>query len=95
MFSNRRFELVKPVLVLDPIVRQGWITIPAGEIIRVLRGPIRNENEMLDVLWDGRMLTMLAIDLTVGCKEITEQQASGSRDVGTSKSRSGGSNSDA
>jgi hypothetical protein len=30
---------------------------------------------MIDVLWEDRMLTMLAIDVTAGCEEIKERSA--------------------
>jgi hypothetical protein len=95
MFSNKRFRLTKPALALDAVVRQGWITIPAGEIIRVLSGPNGEEDQMMDVLWEGHMLTMLAIDVTASGQEITEEQTHGSQDAGTSKRGPGGSDSDA
>ncbi len=79
MLRNKRFELTKPTLALDAVVRQGWITIPAGEIIRILAGPSGEGNEMIDILWDGRMLTMLAIELTAGCKEISDGSAAAGR----------------
>ena len=28
---------------------------------------------MIDILWESQMLTMFAIDVTVGCKEITNR----------------------
>lgn len=84
MLRNRRFKLTKPALALDAVVRRGWITIPAGEVIRVLAGPNGERNEMIDILWEGQMLTMFAIDVTAGCKEITESTA-GSRSAGDLK----------
>lgn len=84
MLRNKRFELTKPTLALDAVVRQGWITIPAGEIIRILAGPNGEGNEMIDILWDGRMLTMFAIELTAGCKEISNE----SRRAGESSEKS-------
>ena len=93
MYSNKRFELRKPLLALDPIVRQGWITIPAGEIIRVLAGPA-GEGDQMDILWDGRKLTMLAIEVTAGGREITDQPAHRSRGAAASKGRSDGSDID-
>jgi hypothetical protein len=75
VLSNQRFKLTKPALALDVVVRQGWITIPAGEIIRVLAGPNGEENKMIDVLWEGRMLTMYAINVTAGCKAIRDGSA--------------------
>ena len=88
MYSNKRFELTKPVLALDPIVRQGWITIPAGEIIRVLAGP-NGEGDQMDVLWEGRKLTMLAIEVAAGGTEITDQPAHRSRAAAATKSVDG------
>ena len=70
MFSNKRFELIKPALALDPVVRQGWITIPAGAVIRTLADPNSDEDQMIDVLWNGRMLAMLAIEVKTGGKEM-------------------------
>lgn len=83
MLQNKRFELTKPALALDTVVRKGWITIPAGEIIRVLAGPNGERNQMIDVLWQDRMLTMLAIDVTAGCKEIEEASDASSRSSGS------------
>jgi hypothetical protein len=79
MLRNKRFKLTKPTLALDAIVRRGWITIPAGEIIRVLAGPNGEDNQMIDILWQGRMLTMLAIDVTAGCQEIKDGSTRGRR----------------
>jgi len=88
VFRNQRFQLTKPALALDSVVRQGWITIPAGEIIRVLGGPTGEEDQVMDVLWEGRMLTMLTIDITAGCKEIAEHQTHASHDSVGSKTGS-------
>lgn len=79
MLSNKRFKLTESALALDVVVRQGWIAIPAGEIIRVLAGPNGERNEMIDILWGGRMLTMFAIDVTAGCEEIPDPNNAGSR----------------
>ena len=73
--SGKRFELTKPALALDAVVRQGWITIPAGAIIRVIAGPSADAEQTIEVLWEERMLTMYAIDVTAGCKEITDRSA--------------------
>jgi hypothetical protein len=79
MLRNKRFKLSKSALALDAVVRQGWITIPAGEIIRVLAGPNGDGEEMIDILWDGRMLTMFAIDVTAGCEEVRDGSDGGGR----------------
>jgi len=76
MVSIKRFELKKPALALDAVVRQGWITIPAGETIRTLGSPTDESDgdEMVNVLWDGRMLAMLAIDVAAAGREIIGQK---------------------
>jgi hypothetical protein len=74
MLSGKRFELTKPALALDVAVRQGWITIPAGAIIRVIAGPSDEGDQMIDVLWEGRMLSMFAIDVTAGGRETFPQR---------------------
>ena len=92
MLRNKRFKLTTPALALDAVVRQGWITIPAGESIRVLAEPNGEGNEMIDVLWAGRMLTMFAIEVSASCEEIKNEstgggRASGSLDESTRKQR--------
>ena len=80
MLTGKRFSLTKSALALDAVVRQGWITIPAGATIRVIAGPNGEGDQMIDVLWEDRMLTMLAIDVTAGCEEIKAGHAPSSGD---------------
>jgi len=80
MLTGKRFSLTKSALALDTVVRQGWITIPAGATIRVIAGPNGEGDQMIDVLWEDRMLAMLAIDVTVGCEEIKARHAPSSGD---------------
>jgi len=75
MLSGKRFELTRPAMALDSVVRQGWITIPTGAIIRVIAGPNDGGEQMIEVLWEDRMLAMYAIDVTAGCREITDRSA--------------------
>jgi len=75
MLSGKRFELTRPAMALDSVVRQGWITIPTGAIIRVIAGPNDGEEQMIEVLREDRMLAMYAIDVTAGCREITDWSA--------------------
>jgi hypothetical protein len=75
MLSGKRFELTRPAMALDSVVRQGWITIPTGAIIRVIAGPNDGGEQMIEVLWEDRMLAMYAVDVTAGCREITDRSA--------------------
>lgn len=68
-------ELTRPAMALDSVVRQGWITIPAGAIIRVIAGPNDGGEQMIEVLWEDRTLTMYAVDVTAECREITDWSA--------------------
>ena len=61
--------------LLIPLFDQGWITIPTGAIIRVIAGPNDGEEQMIEVLREDRMLAMYAIDVTAGCREITDWSA--------------------
>jgi len=84
MLTGKRFSVTKATLALDAVVRQGWITIPAGAAIRVIAGPNGEEDQMIDVLWEDRMLTMLAIDVTAGCEEIKERSSASPGDYADS-----------
>ena len=71
MLTNKRFELKHSTLAIDAVgKRVGWITIPTGAIIRVVAGPNRERDLMVDVRWEERHLVMFAIDLTAGATEI-------------------------
>ena len=61
--------------LLIPLFDQGWITIPTGGTIRVIAGPNDGGEQMIEVLWEDRMLAMYAIDVTAGCREITDRSA--------------------
>ena len=38
------------------------LTVPAGGVVQVARGSL-NENQLLDVEWQGKSLMMYAVDL--------------------------------
>ena len=50
------------------------ITIPAGDIIKVVANP-RHGEDRVGVLWAGRMVTMFAVDVEGHGTEIAEQSA--------------------
>jgi hypothetical protein len=39
------------------------VTIPAGDIVELVANPSPKNEEMVDVLWEGRTVAMYAIDL--------------------------------
>ncbi len=72
MMTGRLFELTAPALVL--VVCDGKreaIRAPAGAILKVVSGPSSVDDRMVDVLWDGRVVVMFAIDLAARGREIT------------------------
>jgi hypothetical protein len=50
------------------------VTIPIGEIVKVVSGPTEDGNPVIDVLWDGRILTMFAVDLLHRATELPESR---------------------
>ena len=52
-----------------------WLTIPAGAIIKVVSGSTGDGDRMVDVLWEGRTVTMFADDVDVLGTEITDHSA--------------------
>jgi hypothetical protein len=49
------------------------IIIPAGAIIKVVSGPAGGDgNQMLDVMWERRILTVFALDVDERGTETTE-----------------------
>jgi hypothetical protein len=76
MLTGKRFKLEHSTLALD--VRQGKrtaVTIPAGAILKVVSGTSDGERTV-DILWEGRVVAMFAVDVDVRGTEIVEQSAS-------------------
>lgn len=46
------------------------VTVPAGSIIRVIRGPRPDDTRMFEVRWNDRALTMFAADVEGRGQEI-------------------------
>jgi len=76
MLIGKRFTIVNATLALDVIdgkIRA--VTIPAGAIIKVVSGPSDGVQQMIDVLWESRTLTMFLIDVTRRGTEVVDQDA--------------------
>src|ERR1051325_7832419 len=50
--------------------------VPAGAVVKVVSGPTSAGDRMVDVLWDGKIVTMFAIDVNVRGTEILDDGAS-------------------
>lgn len=72
MFSGKRFKLRTSTIAIDGGSRQRVaVTVPAGSIITVVSGPTEG-TQMIDVLLDGRPLTMFVIDVRSRGEEIAD-----------------------
>jgi hypothetical protein len=76
VLTNKRFAMMQPTVAHDGSVKQGWISIPAGAIVRAISDPYEDESHLIDVLWQGRKVRMFKIDLTASGAEITSRRAS-------------------
>lgn len=64
MYTGKHFRLKEAVLGIERTHgRHLAVTVPSGEIIRVLSGPKPNDMRMVDVLWINRTLVMFAEDI--------------------------------
>jgi hypothetical protein len=74
MLTGRRFELTAPTLILDISNSKhvATITVPVGAILKVVSGPSSERDRMVEVMWEGRLVMMFAIDLTVRGREIAD-----------------------
>ena len=73
MLTGTQFKLKTPTLASHIVdgKREG-VTVPAGAIIKVISGPTGGDR-VVDVLWEGRMFVMFAVDLSECGIEITDR----------------------
>jgi len=65
-----RFKLEKTTLAIDDENgKRVAVRIPAGDTVKLIADR-RPGNKMVDVLWEGRMVTMYAIDLKLRGTEV-------------------------
>jgi hypothetical protein len=76
MLTGKRFRLKTDTLAIDSSGEQRLaVTVPAEEIIEVIRGPRPDDIRMVDVRWNGRVLVMFAEDIQGRGQEITSRKA--------------------
>jgi len=75
MLTGKKFKLDRTTLALDVVEgRRRTVAVPAGEIIKIVDGPTSNQDRMVDILWQGRVLTMFALDVDARGTEISESE---------------------
>ncbi len=73
MLSGKRFKLETPTVAVETVGgKRVAVTVPAGETIKVVSGP-RHGDRMMDVLWNGRIIMMFAVDVEERGTEVMEK----------------------
>jgi hypothetical protein len=69
-FSSEMFRVITPTLGVDSSTGEHGVTviIPANAIIQVVNVPRLDDTQMVDVLWEGRPLTMFVQDILGRCQ---------------------------
>lgn len=82
-FNGAKFRIVTALIGVDYTGDHGVaIIIPADALIEVVSGPRLDNTRMVDVLWEGRPLTMFVQDILGRCQRVSES-------AGDSSSREG------
>ena len=77
MLTSRRFRLKVDTLAIDSSGQKRIaVIVPAGAIIKVIRGAQPDHTRMFEVRWNGKVLVMFAEDVEGRGKEITRRTAS-------------------
>lgn len=75
MLTDKRYQLRTSTLAIDTVEgKRIAVTVPAEAIIKLVSGPSEG-NQLVDVLWEGRVVVMFGIDLRVRGTEIMDQSA--------------------
>jgi hypothetical protein len=78
LLTGRRFKLENPTLALDVVDgRRVAITLPRGAVVKVAAGPTGDGDRLVDVISEGRVVTMFVFDLTVRGTEIKDPGTEG------------------
>ena len=89
MLSGKLFRLKRSTLAIDVIDgKHTAVSVPAGATIEVLPGS-SNGDTTVEVLWDGRVVVMFAVDVTERGTEVKEPSATALLSNDASKKRSG------
>ena len=71
MLTGRRFILGTATVALEEVAgKRVAFTVPQGSLIEVISGPKNEDDRMVDVRWEGRVIVMFAVDVNVRGTEI-------------------------
>jgi hypothetical protein len=75
MLTGQKFRLERCTLALELVDGHRIpVAIPAGDIVEVVSDSRNEEQRMVDVCWDGEVLSMFVLDVDVPGTEIAEPQ---------------------
>jgi len=63
MLKAKRFKLARPSLSLGVKGERKSLIVPAGSVIKVVSGPKNRHDQMINVFWNGKIVTMFALDV--------------------------------
>jgi hypothetical protein len=63
MLTGKQFKLLESVLALDDESKRGGVQLPSGAMVKVVSGPHGYGDRLVDVVWDGRRVSMFASDI--------------------------------
>ena len=76
MLTGKRFRLTTDTLAIDSTgEKRIAVTVPAKQVIEVIRGPRPDDKRMVDVRWDGKVLVMFHEDIEDRGEEIADRAA--------------------
>jgi hypothetical protein len=76
MLTGKRFRLMTATLAIDSSgEKRIAVTVPAGSVIEVIRGPRPNDTRMVHVRWNTRVLVMFTADVEGRGQEVTGRTA--------------------
>ena len=76
MLTGRRFKLERATLALETLDGdRRAVTIPSGEILKIVSGPTGEGDRMVDVEWTGKVLSMFRVDVDVRGTEIPDKNS--------------------
>lgn len=76
----KKIQAGVPTFALDVIDgRRVAITLPRGAVVKVVAGPTSDGDRLVDVISEGRVVTLFAFDLTVRGTEIKDPGTEGFR----------------
>ena len=77
MLTGKRFQLERATLSIETHNdKPKAVTIPGGSILEVISGP--NESDgLVAIEWEGRKLSMFAVDVAVRGTEVIDSVATG------------------